>query len=124
MVFAGMFMGNNKNSSASTPVPSTYNLFFEVFSIGPGGQRGSIDAFGVASPDIPADSGPILVRDGIDGSSDSPVNGQGFDMLGDPGMFEVIGASFDNLQFMGNEWSCHIHSITGDITIRLPVGMM
>lgn len=118
-------MGNNKTSSApAPPAPPTFRLFFEVFSVGPEGFVGSIEAFGGRVRDVPADSGPVLVAEGIAEGADSQALGTGFNMLGDPGMFSVEGATFDALEFMGNEWSCVIHSVTGDITVRLPVGMM
>lgn len=125
MVFAGMFMGNNKISAAPPPPPpSTYNLFFEPFEVGPDAFEASINAFDIDSGPVPISREPVFVRDGIEEDSSSPAFGTGFAILGDPGLFEVIGAEFSDLKFIGDQWSCFIFNVTGDITVRLPIGAM
>lgn len=126
MVFAGAFMGNNKTEAAPPPPPgpSTYNLFFEPFEVGPDAFEASIDAFETGSGPVPVGRERVFIRDGIEEGSSSPAEGTGFAILGDPGLFEVIGAEFSELEFFGDRWSCFIFNVTGDVTVRLPVGAM
>lgn len=125
MVFAGMFMGNNKNDAAPAPppAPSTYSVYFEPFEVGPDAFEASINIFGVDSGPVPLREA-VLVTDGIEEGASSPATGTGFAILGDPGLFEVIGAEFSELEFFGDSWSCFIFNVTGDVTVRLPVGAM
>lgn len=122
MVFAGAFLGNNKTSAP--PGRPTFRFFFEVYSVGPEGFAGSIDAFESSANDVPADRGPVLVREDVEEGAESEVRGSGFNVLGSPEMFEVIGAELSNLDVLGNEWRGNLNNVTGDITIRVPVGMM
>lgn len=127
MVFAGAFMGNNKPEAAPPPPPgpSTYNVYFEPFEVGPDAFEASINIFGVDSGPVPARSRePILVTEGIEEGAESPATGTGIAVLGDPGLFSVEGAEFSELEFLGDSWSCFIFNVTGDVTIRLPVGDM
>ena len=128
MVFAGAFLGNNKTSAPPAPpqppAPPRFRFFFEVYSVGPEGFAGSIDAFESSARDVPADQGPVLVREDVEEGAESEARGSGFNVLGSPEMFEVVGAELSNLEVNGNEWSAMLRNVTGDITFRMPVGMM